>query len=243
MDYEQPHGTGKRPLSRTSAGMDDPYKRPRGNSVELLSNYNEILMDTEDIDRDHPLTREWEVDPYEDDPELTTHFVEVYLTHVNESIYHMLPRGSFLLWLKSCREKSLNDKMLLYCMLAMGGIFSKRTDKMATLMRYSRVARHALEQNKDTLTMQLAQGRIIMSLWYYTIGALLKSWNCIGAAVRTVCGLGYNIESGSVTVDKHYPCEYGLHPQALVECRRRTFWVAYLMDVSIDWLTTCMDTC
>lgn len=41
-------------------------------------------------------------------------------------------------------------------------------------------------------------------------------------------------------------CEYGLHPQALIECRRRTFWVSFILDVrahnpGIDRLDTYAD--
>lgn len=233
-ESERPQSSKKRRLSRGSAGKDDSPKRFLIGSMEpqRQSNYAEILFAMRDLDPDDPLACEWSTDPYEVEPESTTHHLENYFTYVNDSLYPIFPRKRFLLWFKSCQTKSLDDKMLLYWMLAMGCVFSDRSDKVAALKKYSRTARYAVEHTQNTLTLQLAQSRIIMSLWYYAIGAMLKSWDYVGAAIRTVSGLNYNFESLGVIVDQNQSCEYGLHPQALIECRRRTFWVAYLMDVS-----------
>lgn len=229
-DSEQLYRAEKRRLNRASAGADGSFKRSM--NTQTPSDYTTILMNVNNPDPDTPMAIEWSTDPYEADPEATSHYIETYLTYVNDNIYPIFPRRRFLLWLESGSTRSLDDKMLLYCMLAMGCFFSDRPDKLVALKRYSRTARYAVEHNRNTLTLQMAQSRIIMSLWYYAIGALLKSWDSVGAAVRTVCGLRYNIESG-VVVEQSQGCEYGLHPQALIECRRRTFWVAFLLDVSL----------
>lgn len=228
-DPDQLYRAKKRRLSRASAGGDEFFKRTM--NTQTPSDYTTILMDVNNPDLDDPLAIEWSTDPYEVDPEATSHYIETYLTYVNDNLYPIFPRRRFLLWLKSGTTRSLDDKMLLYCMLAMGCIFSDRPDKIVAMKRYSRTARYAVEHNRNPLTLQMAQSRIIMSLWYYAIGALLRSWDSVGAAVRTVCGLRYNIEPG-VVVEQSQICEYGLHPQALIECRRRTFWVAFLLDVS-----------
>ncbi|KAF7133627.1 hypothetical protein CNMCM5793_004925 [Aspergillus hiratsukae] len=200
--------------ARSSTGAEDLNRRSvEGNPAHATPNYTEILMEMSDLDPYDPLAHEWNKDPYESDAELTTHCVESYFTYVNDSLYYMFPRRRFLLWLRSCHTKSLEDKMLLYSMMTLGAIFSDRPDRLAAMKRASRTARYAVEHSPHNLSLQLAQSRIIMSLWYYAIGALEKSWDAVGAAVRTVC-------------------EYGLHPQALIECRRRTFWVAFLMDTA-----------
>lgn len=233
-ESEQPRSTKKRRFSRTFASKTNFPKHSLGSSAEAQgqSNYAEILFGMKDLDPENPLAHVWNTDPYEADPEPTTHYIENYFTYVNDCLYPIFPQKRFILWLKSCQTKSLDDKMLLYWMLAMGCIFSDRSDKVVILKKYSRTARYAVEHIQNTLTLQLAQSRIIMSLWYYVIGATLKAWDSIGAAIRTVSGLSYNFESLGVIVDQSQGCEYGLHPQALIECRRRTFWVAYLMDVS-----------
>lgn len=194
--------------------------------------YAEILTEIKDLDSHEPLANDWRVDPHTVDPESTIHLTETYFTFVNDRLYYMFPRRRFLLWLKSCHTKSLDDKMLVYSIMALGCIFSDRPDRIAAMKRYSRTARYALEHNQHSLSLQLAQSQIIMSLWYHAVGALVKSWDAAGAAVRTVCGLRYNVEMGGVIVEQGQSCEYSLHPQALIECRRRTFWIAFLTDVS-----------
>jgi hypothetical protein len=121
--------------------------------------------------------------------------------------------------------------MLLYAILALGSIFSERPDKIGALRQNYRIARFSIQKNQYTLSLQLVQSHIVMSLLYYATGSLFGSWDSIGAATRAVSGLRYNMESGGVVVDQNHACEFGLHPQALMECRRRTFWVAFILDV------------
>ncbi|KAL4864176.1 hypothetical protein BDV12DRAFT_16118 [Aspergillus spectabilis] len=217
-------------LQRGTGGHENVLRHSMDSIVSASTDYAEILTELKDLDAHDPLANDWRTDPLAVDPELTLHLTETYFTFVNDRLHYMFPRKRFLLWLKSCRTKSLDDNMLIYCIMVLGSVFSNRPDKKAVMKRYSRTARYALEHSQHSLSLQLAQSRIIMSLWYYAIGALVKSWDAAGAAVRIVCGLRYNVEKGGVIVDQSQPCEYGLHPQALIECRRRTFWIAFLMD-------------
>ncbi|KAI9933232.1 hypothetical protein MW887_007705 [Aspergillus wentii] len=228
MDVEQSYKTRFPGLSGSSA-FDDSSKRPM-DEAHVSPDYAEILMEVKDIGHENPLVNDWNTDPYEADPESTMHYIESYFTHVNGGLHYMFPKGRFFLWLKSCQTKSLSDKMLLYWMMTLGTVFSHRPDRLMALKRYSRTARYAVEHYHHGPSLQLAQSRLIMSLWYYAIGAPVECWDSVGAAVRTVCGLRYNVELGGVFVEPTRVCEYGLHPQALIECRRRTFWVAFLMD-------------
>ncbi|KAL3491237.1 hypothetical protein BJX62DRAFT_251443 [Aspergillus germanicus] len=217
-------------LQRMSSGHEHVSRHSMDSAGSSSTDYAEILTELKDLDAQDPLASDWRADPYGVDPELATHYIEAYFTFINDRLYYMFPRRRFLLWLRSCHTKSLDDNMLLYSMMALGSVFSDRPDRMTALKRYSRTARYALEHNQHSLSLQLAQSRIIMSLWYYAVGALVKSWDAAGAAVRTVCGLRYNVEMGGVITEQSQQCEYGLHPQALIECRRRTFWTAFLMD-------------
>ena len=218
--------------SLLASSADEPRRPVSGAESQLSPEYAEILMEMKEIDHGDSITEVWNTDPYGFDPDVTIHYMESYFANVNDSLYHMFPQRRFFLWLQSCQKKSLEDKMLLYSMLTMGTVFSDRPDRLIAMRRYSRTARYAVERCQHSLSLQLAQSRIILSLWFYAVGALVRSWDSIGAVVRIVCGLRYNMESGGVIVDRSHSCEYGLHPQALMECRRRTFWVAYLMDVS-----------
>lgn len=215
-------------------GADDTLGRPSAHIESTRSpEYSDILGELKDNNSDDPLAASWHLDPYESDPETAVHYTECYFLHMNDGLYHMFPHGRFSSWLKSYPTKSADDKMLLYSMMALGSVFSDRPDKMAAMRRYSRIARFAINRSQHTLSLQLAQSHIIMSLWYYATGSLVGSWDSIGAAGRAVFGLRYNVESGGVVVDQSQICDYGLHPQALIECRRRTFWIAFVLDVRI----------
>ena len=209
---------------------DDASRRFAGES--RCPEYADILSEIKEMSPEDLPANDWNTDPYKADPDTTAHYIDTYFTHINDSLFHIFPRRRFSLWLQSCQSKSLQDKMLLYSMMTLGCVFSDRPERATAMRMYSRTARYALERSQHDLSLQFAQSRIIMGLWYYAIGALVRSWDSIGAAVRTVCGLRYHLESGGIVVDRSQACEYGLHPQALMECRRRTFWVAFLMDVS-----------
>ncbi|KOS37035.1 hypothetical protein ACN38_g12190 [Penicillium nordicum] len=213
------------------SGTDDTIGRPSPHIESTRSpEYSDILGELKDNNSADPLAASWQIDPYENDPETAVHYAECYFLHVNDGLYHMFPHGRFGSWLKTYPTKSADDKMLLYSMMALGSVFSDRSDKMAAMKRYSRIARFAINRSQHTLSLQLAQSHIIMSLWYYATGSLVGSWDSIGAAGRAIFGLRYNVESGGVVVDQSQMCEYGLHPQALIECRRRTFWIAFVLD-------------
>ncbi|KAJ5104617.1 hypothetical protein NUU61_001964 [Penicillium alfredii] len=203
-----------------------------------LPEYSEILGELKETNPDDPLVSSWRLDPYETDPETTMHYAECYLSHVNIGLYRIFPHAGFVLWLKSCHTKSAEDKMLLYAMMALGAVFSDQPDRVVVLRRFSRIARFAIHQSQHTLSLQLAQSYLIMSFWYYATGSLVGAWDAIGAAGRAVCGLRYNVESGGVIVDQTQVCDYGLHPQALIECRRRTFWAAFVLDRFSSFLST-----
>ncbi|KAI2793953.1 hypothetical protein POX_a00541 [Penicillium oxalicum] len=195
-----------------------------------LPEYQEILGEMRDTGPDDPLLASWNVDPFDHDPEMTLHYVDTFFTYVNDGLYHIFPHARFILWLKSCNTKSQEDKMVLYSMMALGSIFSDRPDKVSALRRYSRIARFAIQRSQHNLCLQLVQSHLLMGLLYYAAGSLVAAWDAVGSAGRAVSGLRFNIESGGVIVGQNQPCEYGLHPQALIECRRRTFWVAFILD-------------
>lgn len=204
-----------------------------GLSAHRPSEFSDLLGDLKENGTEEPLANSWSIDPYSDDPEMTIHLIESYFAYVNDGIYYIFPRARFLLWVTSCRTKSAEDRMMLYSMMALGSLFSDRPDRMSALRRFSRVARFASHKNQHSFSLQLAHTHLILGLLYYGAGSLIGCWDSLGAAGRVVSALRFNIESGGVITEQTQVCDYGLHPQALVECRRRTFWVTYILDVSL----------
>lgn len=110
-------------------------------------------------------------------------------------------------------------------------MFSDRPDRDNVGERFSAIARFAVDQSQHRLTLQLAQSRLILSLWYSAIGALDTAWDFIRAAATAVCSLGYNSETSGIAVNASADTEYNLQPHTLAECRRRTFWAVFILDV------------
>jgi hypothetical protein len=177
---------------------------------------------------DHKLVRDWQVNPFCTHPALVTELIEVFFKNVPETAYCMFPEGPFKSWVLSSSEKTLDDLMLIYTMLALGTVFSSTSDYKALGIQYSSISRYACENRH--FSIQLVQSRLMLALYYYATNNPNDSWDFCGAAIRAASGLNMNIEleKSEDAFLKTYP--YGLNRNGYAECRRRTFWSCYLMD-------------
>jgi Fungal specific transcription factor domain len=181
---------------------------------------------------------DWTNDPYDISP-LTMEYLDLYFAHINQATYCMLPKGLFLKWVRECHDKTPDDKMILYSLMAMGCRFSEKKESIADSKRLLQIARHAEQSSFGRFTLQLAQARLILALLNFSLGNSSEAWDYCGTAVRAVCGLKYNVEEGITEQPDLEDCEYGLNRETLAECRRRTFWSACVMDVSFLPLNLC----
>lgn len=172
----------------------------------------------------------WSTDPVELDRGLTLHYISKYFSHVDAATYYTLPRKAFTSWVKESNSKSPADKMLLYAMMAMGTVFARRPDSDSHRSLFTGFAEEAIARNADRFSLQLLQTRLILALLAFSQGQYNKAWDLCGSAVRTGFGLRYNTEEGVRAVRPHEGLEFQFDYKTLVECRRRTFWSAYIMD-------------
>lgn len=175
----------------------------------------------------------WGANPYQVDPVVTMHYMETYFLHINAATYRIFPRKHFLHWVKNETAKSPNDLMLIYTMLAMGSIFSGRNERNHEGPLFSKIARYAEEKNHGNYSLQLVQSRLLLAFYHFSTGDTHKAWDYGGMGFRVASGLKLNLEEGATDIIENEIMEYGLNRHALAECRRRTFWSAYMMDVSI----------
>ncbi|OJD13348.1 hypothetical protein AJ78_06183 [Emergomyces pasteurianus Ep9510] len=239
------HGSGRpspdfnRPLKRrrraseNSIGREEVRDSKQGkerSTAPRSSGMTDILSEMAAMDLHDPTLSEWETDPYQTHPESTMHYLNTYFRYVNGATYCIFPREPFLRWLKCCPSKSLDDKMLLYAMLAMGAIFSKAKEQKADAMRFARIARHAVEKSQNKPTLHLAQTRIILGMWHFTIGASATASDFTGSAMRTICGLKLNVENGGRPSGNPSERDEYFQAETMLELQRRTFWAAFLMD-------------
>ncbi|OAP64715.1 hypothetical protein AYL99_00687 [Fonsecaea erecta] len=173
----------------------------------------------------------WDVDPYDLSRSLTLDYVDTYFQHVDGVTYHILPKDLFRHWICNCHTKSLADKMLLYAILAMGTVFApSRPFSKHHQDVFLEIVNRAMIKNGDMFSLQLIQTKLILALFAFSQGQYNRASDHCGSAVRTAFGLRYHTEEGVSTMEDRYALDFGFSRQMLVECRRRTFWAAYLMD-------------
>jgi hypothetical protein len=181
------------------------------------------------------LALQWEQDPFETDPGLTMHLLDLYFNHAGRATYGMFPRRPFLTWVEVNREKNHDHLMLLYSVLAIGSLFSADGDKRALGKRFASVASYAAEKRFGKFSLQLCQTRLMLALFYFARGKSQEAWDYCGAGLRALSALKLNSEEGvKELADSNTDRDYGLDRQTFAECCRRTFWSGLLMDVSHD---------
>jgi hypothetical protein len=184
--------------------------------------------------QDH-LAIQWEQDPYETDPRLTIHLLDLYFLHAGRATYGMFPRRPFIAWIESSREKSQDHLMLLYTVLAMGSLFSADPEKRALGKRFAAVASYAAEKRFGKFTLQLCQSRLMLALYLFAKGKSQEAWDFCGAGLRAISALKLNTEEGIKELAESTPdLDFGFDRWTYEECCRRTFWSGLLMDVSYD---------
>ena len=122
--------------------------------------------------------------------------------------------------------------MTLYALLAVGTIFSSRPEHESEGEFFCNVAKYAAERCQGNFSLQLIHCRLLMTLYYFSVGEQQVSWDYGGMAIRAASGLKLNLESECQHIQAHEEFQYGLNRHSLAECRRRAFWSAYLTDVS-----------
>lgn len=178
---------------------------------------------------DHTLQSDWQTDPFQSvERELTDELLAVFFTYVPETAYCMFPKRKFTEWARYTRDKSLNDLMLIYSILALAAVFSPKSKHQDLGARYAAIARYACDNRQ--IGIQLVQARLMLSLYYFATNNPNDSWDFCGSAVRAATGLKLNIEieKSDDAYLKTFP--FGLNFSGYAECRRRTFWSCYLMD-------------
>lgn len=230
------------PLDTTSMG-ENPSKRRRRSSPSI-SRSRPILrvVDAGKVDcasilsdlsvgsniLEAPSRFHWQTDPYEIDPGLVLHVMDLFFEHVNSTTFYIFPRIFFMRWLQDCKNKTQDDFMLVHTILTVGSNFSNRPDRKSFSRDFGRISRYAMDNRRDTSTIQLVQSRLLYSLHCMASNRTIEAWDVGGAAIRAAMGLGLNVERRV----KEDDLKYGLNLRGFAECKRRTFWAVYLLDVS-----------
>lgn len=120
--------------------------------------------------------------------------------------------------------------MLIYAMLSMGALFSRRRDLQLHYQVFTDGVQEAVMKNGDSFSLQLIHTRLILSLIAFSQGQYNRSLEYTGSARITSCGLNYNMEEGVSAITSPDELVFGFDRAMTIECRRRTFWTAYIME-------------
>ncbi|KAF2852076.1 hypothetical protein T440DRAFT_393811 [Plenodomus tracheiphilus IPT5] len=177
------------------------------------------------------LAIQWEQDPFETDPRLTMHLLDIYFLHAGRATYGVFPRRPFLAWVESNRDKSPDSLMLLYSILATGSLYSNDPDKRVLGKRFAYVASYAAEKRFGKFSLQLCQTRLLLALYNFARGKSQEAWDFCGAGVHAISALRLNSEEGVRDLSESIQDSiFDFDHLTFEECCRRTFWSGFLME-------------
>lgn len=140
----------------------------------------------------------------------------------------MFPEALFRTWILAPGDKSLDDLMLIYTILALATVFSSDVQHKALGVQYASISRYACYIRP--FNIQLVQSRLILSLYYFATQDTNDCWDLCGAALSVASGMRLNVEIEKSEDAQLEIFPYGLSRVGFAECRRRTFWSCYLLD-------------
>lgn len=179
---------------------------------------------------DDVLARAWATDPYRSDPES----ISTVLTHFfgqvdNTMVMRFFPESVFRSWV-SCppRDKSAEDLMVLYSVLAVGVALSQGPKDIA--YEYAQVAQFA-QTKTTTACLQLVQARILVAVFHLSASRAREANELISSAAAAAACLGLNHEAED---PRHTPSPvaypFGMSSVGYREARRRTMWSLFMLE-------------
>lgn len=229
--------TAHAPVNNSDHCTDSVSPRHRDRGSDPMSQRQPAL--TDGLNRDAlvsgQLLADWDRDPHVEDPVVTGQLLNLYFTHIATATYCLFPREPFTRWVETEKDKSPDDKMALYAILAMGSAFATDPTLKAVGKHFADIAGQALHSRFAKWSLQLCHARLMLGLYHFSRGRSQDSWDFAGMGLRAISALRLNTEKGVTDIpdDEDEDLDYGFSRSVLEECRRRTFWSGFLMDVSL----------
>lgn len=219
----------KRRKSDGSASSLDGAERQRKDSKRV--DLDDVMNPVPRSEKLEPSS--WDQDPYLYDPEATMRFLELFFAQSAREVSIMFPRDAFTRWVRQCREKCQRECMVLYAVLALGSIFAQNEFSSFAKICVDR-AGQAVSRIDGKFSLTLIQARLLVAGYNHLIGKDSTGWDLSGSALRVISAMRLNNEEGcGEDLDEFTRRYYSFSSEQLRECRRRTFWTAFLVDVSM----------
>ncbi|KAL1619659.1 hypothetical protein SLS54_006596 [Diplodia seriata] len=143
-------------------------------------------------------------DPYEADPALTKHLLDLYFNYVNSSTYAVFAREPFMRWVTNGQPKTADEKLVIYSLLVMGNVFSTDSEWRRIEKQLLDICNSALQKRIGKFTLHMCLSRMAVS------------------------ALKLNLEEGAACEEGE--SLFGFDRRMSEECKQRTFWAGFLMD-------------
>ena len=165
----------------------------------------------------------------------TRRYLDSYFENFSAGPFNFLQRRPLIRWFEEQATISGPDRLLVYVLLALGASISGGSTSEAYGREFASIAFQGLESLAQETCVQLVQAQILMSQYCSHVGSSEHAWRLTGSACRSVLGLRIQSEEVCNQIGSKSSL-LGLSGPGLVECCRRTFWSAYILDVSVSFL-------
>ena len=174
-------------------------------------------------------------DPYEADAEATMYFLELFFHHRNSSPYVIWPRNRFFEWTRNCKTKSIDDLMILYALMALGTIFSQEPGTNEIGDKCYDIAYSLERERANQPSLQMMQARGALLLFNFARGNFEGTFEYTAHAIRTATSMRYTDENRVADIDETVTkYDFDMNAAQIKECRRRSFYITYFIDVSLS---------
>ncbi|CAI6089307.1 unnamed protein product [Clonostachys chloroleuca] len=178
---------------------------------------------------DDILHRAWQTDLFLTDLQSIKAVVSQFFSHVDSTmVLTLLPERSTRAWVTNLTQRKLpEDLILLYSILAVGVALSGGPKHIA--FEYAQVAQYA-QKGVQSNCLQLAQSRVLLALYYISVGRMREASELISAATVTIVSLQLNLELDNSDEASTSLFPLGLNRAGYCEARRRTLWSLFMLE-------------
>lgn len=203
-----------------------PSKRQRV-SADISDRADDSILSRRSVNvQNHQFGYATGMDPIVANEKLTKHYLQVFMDCVNIPTFEIFPRQRMLEWASLDNGKTLEDRLVVYAMMAMATLHSTDPNRIAHRALFKSIIYQHLEQLETNYTLKVAH---ILFFTSFTEFADLQYQKGFGLFVRTVgCAafLRLNIDHECSAGE----AVYGFSPSMSAECRRRTYWTVFVTD-------------
>ena len=159
-------------------------------------------------------------------------FLHLFFTSMNLGVLSLFPRTTFLSWITCERNKSVDDKLLIYSIMMLACVFLPKGDRFVPEEQLSIIVENSFKMRHGKVTWQLAQIRLVQSLYSFACEQYSAARDYHSQAIEAISILGTDAK-GDQCLPNIPDSQYGFSRQMTDECWQRTLWCSILMDATL----------